>query len=301
MNNTMQSLSWFLVIGLSVVAIQAQQSPVPGDRVAGEGPGLVAAFSPKLPADMVPNPPHVTCKGDQLTITADNSTMGSVFAAVHACIGVEIALPDGSADERTYFRLGPGPTREVLDALLGSSGFDYVIESSSVVPQRIMAVVVMARTKDGPVAKDDRGATLDGNLTMTPARRAWLASRSQARPAAPAAEEPPLHPDDAAPVPPSVSEITAPVQADATASVASAPANDAPESSKEGEAAGRSSDPATPVAAVATDAALPPASMEPNEASSAAKELQNKIGEMKQMFEQRKKMNTSPAAPPVPN
>jgi len=273
-------------------------------------PGSGETFGPVVsqdPAATTPKPPQISCQGDQLAIAADNSTMGSILAGVRACTGVEIQMPNGFAEERTYTKLGPGPTREVLDALLSSTEFNYVIESSNSGSRRILTILLTTRSTDANGGKDSSSASLAANLTMTPARLAWLASRNAARPTStpiedeevtPANEEPgtSLTPENH--VPPQTNSKAAVVETDAADSRDHLQGNDAPD-----QAAGAPHAPeaTAPSDAVPSVAGPVPASPDSSEEQPAAKVLQNKINQMQQLFEERKKMIANPSAAPNPN
>jgi hypothetical protein len=272
-------------------------------------PGSGETFGPVVsldPAATTPKPPQISCQGDQLAITADNSTMGSILAGVHACTGVEIQMPNGFAEERTYTKLGPGPTREVLDALLSSTEFNYVIESSNSGQKRILTILLTTRSTDANGGKDSSGASLAENLTMTPAHRAWLASRNAARPTSAPIEDEEVAPANEAPGTSLVSENPVPPQTSKAAVVGTDAAdsrdhlqgNDAPD-----QAAGAPHAPeaTAPSNAVLSAAAPVPASPDSSEEQPAAKVLQNKINQMQQLFEERKKMIANPSATPNPN
>jgi len=316
-----------LLAALSASALVAQnlplQAPSSTDAVAETVQNEDTVPQPrKRPAEMSPKPPKVTCQGNQLTIAAENSTLASVLAAVHLCIGAEIEVPSGSAETRTYIALGPGPTRDVLDALLSSTELDFVIQSSNIAPEKIQTVLLMARTKD---TKDSKGPVPPAGLLMTPARRAWMASRNSGRPAAtpaddtdstPSGPEPALAAEKIVadkPVPDKVESaandsgnpVGTPSSADSNAS--NAPSS--PPKADEAPADSISKLPITPTSVPAQDnatatganiAATEPASgSDTSSQTPAAKELQNRISDMQNLFEQRKKMNAtqSPSTP----
>jgi len=117
---------------------RAQAATAPINSVSQEvDPASVVSTSPAQAEMAPPKAPKVTCIGDQLTISADNSTLGGVLAAVHNCTGVKVDIPEGAASSRVFEELGPGPARQVLEALLSGTELDYVIGSSSSDPQKI--------------------------------------------------------------------------------------------------------------------------------------------------------------------
>jgi hypothetical protein len=105
-------------------------------------------FSPLAPGQAQPSAPQVSYDGKQLTITADNSTLSDILAAVRARTGAEIDLPASASSERiAAVHLGPGPAREMLATLLSWTGFDYVIQASDADPLAIQSVLLAVRSK----------------------------------------------------------------------------------------------------------------------------------------------------------
>jgi len=88
-----------------------------------------APVFPKNPAELPPKPPKVSCHGDQITISADNSTLDAILFAVRGCTGAHIDVPGDAGRVRSFEELGPGPVREVLDQLLSGTPYNYVIQS----------------------------------------------------------------------------------------------------------------------------------------------------------------------------
>src|SRR5271169_3366201 len=135
---------------LSALSAGGQQT---SNAVEGTPPETSAAplsVAPVWPANMPPNPPKVTCDGENLTITAKNSTLGAVLNAIRACTGAEIDVPEDAKGERLFAELGPGPLRTVLADFLSSMDFDYVIKASPADPQKVQMVLLNPRTSDSP-------------------------------------------------------------------------------------------------------------------------------------------------------
>lgn len=296
-NETTRLLSYSLLVAFSACEMRAQQSTVPTDVVPSEGDAS-SVTPPKGSAERTPNPPRVSCQAGQLTIAADNSTLSSVLAGVRACLGVAIDMPNGSADERTYLQLGPGPTREVLDALLNSTDFNYVIQSSNSSQEKILTILLTARTKDINDGRDNRDSSLAANLTMTPARRAWLASRSAAAPAATRTDDEEHHLGEGEAVAPTALEQDAPPQVDSKTAVVGADASNPGDLSKENESPSKAPAPTAPETPAPPDAVPAAISSDPPKETPAANELQNKINQMQQLFEERKNMISNPSASP---
>src|ERR1700722_4143455 len=88
-------------------------------------------IAPRLtPEQMSPRPPQVSYLDGQLLVTADNSTLADILSAISSQTGAVIDVPPGSGGERVAGRMGPGPARDVLAALLNGSQFDYIIVAS---------------------------------------------------------------------------------------------------------------------------------------------------------------------------
>jgi hypothetical protein len=296
----------------------AQQLPAaaPSGDVATEGADAAAAVV--LPPPRHPKPPHVSCPGDQLTIKADYSLLSSVLDAVHACLGVKIALPDGFVDGPVFFEFGPGKTREVLNSLLNASDLNFVILLSPTVPEKVVTVELMARS----TGLRDTNAPPIPSGAMTPARLAWLAARNLGRgvpPADGAAVEPASndsvtaadtsadHADASQPANTSAPPESRPITAAADTSASPNPsASDASGSistaASDNIAAGSTG---TVTATAETPSTAAPA--DPSAVTPADQQFQQKITDMQQLFEQRKRLNATPAAtsdsnaPPAPN
>src|SRR5579863_990729 len=127
---------------------------------------------PKRPVELPPKPPKVTCHGDQISISADNSTLDAILAAVKGCTGAKIDIPGDSSRVRSFEELGPGPVRDVLDELLSGTPYNYVIQSSAANPLKVETVLLSMRTDDS--GKPGSGPnSISADIPMTAGRRAW--------------------------------------------------------------------------------------------------------------------------------
>jgi hypothetical protein len=124
----------------------------------------------------------VSYEDGQLTIIAENSKLGDILAAVSERMSADIELPASASDERIWVRLGPGPARRVLAALLGGTDLDYVIQASDTDPEGIQSVLLTARTKAAVVVTTGRPAS--------PAGQARGANRRNPQPNRGSAEAP---------------------------------------------------------------------------------------------------------------
>jgi hypothetical protein len=311
--SSLLSSSCVFTLALGAAHAQTRTSTVPSDPPGGTAVAAAKATSvakPRLPAEMPAMPPKVTCTGGQLTVVANNSTMASVFEAIHGCIQATIDLPSGSSSTRMFAELGPGPVNQVLQSLLSSTDLNYVIELSGSDSSKIQAVLLTARADD----KDPLGGSA---LALTPARKAWLETRRDARHTQEESDgsQPNGSPistadaSDAAPVlspiqdTPTVAGNAKPDAAPGTALAqpdATAPAGVAGTTGNNVTPSGNANTPPTdPNANPAADpnAAAPP---DPTTASPADKETQEKITNMEQLFEKRKQMIQTPPSTPKP-
>lgn len=295
-NNANRLLFLGLVVANCAPACRAQETPV--SVVEATQPAsreTATTLSPTFPEMTPPKPPKVTCVGDQLTISADNSTLGSVLSAVHACIGVEIDIPESASGSRVFEELGPGPARQVLETLLSGTNFNFAIGSSATNPERIDAVLLIERPVETANAHEPAA-----DRPLSALRRAWLQSRQNR-----AASLPPdvNHPAaDETPSTPETEDSATALAADANAGPAQAPATDASSPAavvapaiEAPSSPGDSTAPAAPITPTTESASTPSPSSDPNAGT------EQKIGEMQQLFQQRRLMNQNQNQSPGQN
>jgi hypothetical protein len=272
----MRRISWGLVCALSLVAAGAQDinAKDTGEATGAPSPSVqIARLAP-------PNAPKITCAKDNLTISANNSTIEGVLAALRSCLGIKVDIPEGATGGRLFEDIGPGPARQVLESLLSGTDFDYVIGSSDEHPENVSSVILLTRTTDTTA----NNIPLD--RTLTPARRAWMQSRQNARPNAPTNEESSAVADD-----PSDSQaVNEPVTTPASSNSASGSQTPASEPAPPAaEAPVPVADSVPMPATAAQPASTSPASTSANQDKSTAE----RISDMQQMFKQRSLMNQS--------
>src|SRR5277367_925029 len=119
----------------------AASQPAQGQAAAESAPATPPPTLAELPA----SPPEVSFQGGELTITAQNSTLGDILKAVRAQTGATIELP-GNASERAAGHFGPAPARDVLTSLLNGSHFNYLLLGSSTDPSALDRVILMAKS-----------------------------------------------------------------------------------------------------------------------------------------------------------
>jgi hypothetical protein len=158
------------ILAVSALSACGQESARVTEGTLPRIRAVPASSAPRTPEQMPPEPPKVTCNGGRLTISAQNSTLGSVLDAVHACTGAEIVVPAGAAAERLFAELGPGPVRTVLTDLLSSTDFNYAIQASPSDQQTVQTVLLSRRASDSQTE-------LASNGNVPPNWREWLESQ----------------------------------------------------------------------------------------------------------------------------
>lgn len=94
---------------------------------------------------------EVTYLDGQLTITGRNSSLAEILSAVCAQTGVAVELPPGADSDRVASRMGPGPVREVLAALLNGSSFDYIMTGPTSDPASVDHIILIPRPDQSDV------------------------------------------------------------------------------------------------------------------------------------------------------
>jgi hypothetical protein len=115
-----------LVLG-STVGVRAQNLP---------------GASPAVSAQPASSVPKVTYVNGQLTIRAQDVSLGDVLRAVSVKTGAVIEFPVDRAQEHLFANAGPGPVREVLATLLNGSRFNYVMLASPANPGILQRMIL---------------------------------------------------------------------------------------------------------------------------------------------------------------
>jgi hypothetical protein len=97
------------------------------------------------PEQMPAQQPQVIYSGEQLTITAPNSTLGDVLRGVRRMTGATLEIP-GNATERVVGKFGPGSPRDVLASLLNGTHFNYVLLGSATNPNALDRVILTSKS-----------------------------------------------------------------------------------------------------------------------------------------------------------
>jgi len=144
--------------------------PEPVAAPAPPPPPLTLAQKPAVP-------PQVQYQNGQLTITAENSTLGDILRAVQKQTGTAIEIP-GNATERVVLHVGPAATHDVLVTLLDGSSFNYVIVGSPTDPNAVTRVVLSPKPAGGAEVASTAGPGQPPPMPAGPAQP--FAGRSRA-------------------------------------------------------------------------------------------------------------------------
>lgn len=154
---------------LSSLADAAAQQPAERKRPAKPQPAApdpqpVLPPPPPTLAQMPATPPYVSFRNGQLTIIAQNSTLGDILRAVRAQTGAAVEIP-GNANERVVTQLGPGPARDVLASLLNGSHFNYVMLGSASNPAMVERIILTSKAGEESDASQP-GHNASGRATL---------------------------------------------------------------------------------------------------------------------------------------
>jgi type II secretory pathway component GspD/PulD (secretin) len=141
------------VTGLPALASNNARKVVPPKAPAQEPAQPVAIPEPPPTPEHSPaSPPQVTMNGGQLSIVAENSTLGDVLSAVRKLTGAGVEVPSAANNERVAVQLGPGNPSQVLQELFAGSKFNYIILGSPDSTTAIQKIILTARTAGGASA-----------------------------------------------------------------------------------------------------------------------------------------------------
>jgi hypothetical protein len=132
-----------------------RKKPTPAKKEQpAPAPAIVEIPPAELTLEQKPAvPPTVTYQNKQLTIVAENSTLGDVLRAVKAQTGASIDLP-ANTNARVVTNLGPGPSRDVLVHLLNGTLFNYVLLGTVNDPAAVGKIILIPK----PVGNEAQAA-----------------------------------------------------------------------------------------------------------------------------------------------
>jgi hypothetical protein len=256
-------------------------SPASAPAAEPAQPAPVAAVV--VPPEAPLTPPKVTCAGDELTISANNSTLSSVLNEVRRCMGTKIDIPSEAGAKRLFDKIGPGKASQVLDVLLSNTGYNYIIGASPSNEDKIESIVLLSRSNDA-----NAPAQVEDTRTGSNSRRAFAQMHNASIP------HPMTEADEAAAS--GLGKVKEPS--------AAAPAENATPAPADGQqpATDPNQKPAGAAPAQADNSATPPAPPDPpadnNNYNTKPKTTEQQIVNMQQMFELRKQMTQQQSQPP---
>jgi hypothetical protein len=276
----MRNFCLMLFASSAVSLAQVQEAGPATNGGNDHQPPAALESSPKSPIGMPAEPLRVVCKGNELTVAANNSTLGSILNAVQKCTGAKFDIPNGAGEIRFFDTIGPLPVREVLSTLLTATGYNFVIQSSDSEPGKVESVLLMT----GAVGSADTA----GDRSLTPARRAFLKMRQDALTEAGITDDSSSSTPAESPVPTAVQPSTAGTDGAAPGANTSSDANQAATASPSTAAPAENATSNIPSPAPA----IAPPPSQPNT-------VEDQITNMQQMFEQRRQMmQPQPSTPP---
>jgi hypothetical protein len=125
-------------------AAAAMQLPASQQPALPVAPAASAAQTYQVPAsaELRPaNAPKISYSGGHLKIIADNSSLADILNALQTTTGAKLegSQPDA---ERVFGQFGPGSPRQVLDALLAGSRYDFILLGSIEDPSNVQRIVL---------------------------------------------------------------------------------------------------------------------------------------------------------------
>jgi hypothetical protein len=148
----------FLMLSAASSAQEGSAQPVAVPHKKAVKAKKVVPEPPPPPAPPPPPPtleqmpaqaPQVHYSRGQLTIVAENSTLSDILRAVKAQTGATVEVPP-NATERVVARLGPGPARDILAALLNGTHFNYVMLGSPLHPDSVDRLILTSKSGGVP-------------------------------------------------------------------------------------------------------------------------------------------------------
>lgn len=272
--NRTRALCLMLLTWSAFSLLRAQDSQPALSGVVAPAP-TTSDSSSKAPAGDPAPRLKVVCKGNQLTVAANNSTLASILNEVQKCTGAKIDIPGDAAEIRFFDTIGPLPIQEGLSVLLTASGYNFVIQSSESNPDKVEAVLLMARATS-PAADPVN----DRPLTAT--RRVFQKMRQDALTEAGIKDE--NEPAETS---------TAPAAPSPTASAENAPVNAVSSDGPQGAT------PSSPAPVHQENASASTQAPDSASTPSQGKTVEDQITNMEQMFAQRRQMMQTP--PPSPH
>lgn len=119
----------------------------------------------------------VTFQNGLLSVHSDRGNLAEVLNEIHNRTGAEIAVPSGAEQEPAFVDLGPAPAKEVLNALLQGTPYNFILIGSSSDPNAIERVLLsnkgtdmvvdVGNSSNGAPQSDVPPTTIGGRLIPT--------------------------------------------------------------------------------------------------------------------------------------
>ena len=113
-----------------------------GKKAAPAPPVVETPAPPPTLEQSPPTAPQVNYSNGQLTVVAQNATLSQVLRSVQSLTGASVEMPSGVSSERVVGQFGPGRPRDVLNALLNGSKFNYIILGVNGDPGAVQKVIL---------------------------------------------------------------------------------------------------------------------------------------------------------------
>jgi hypothetical protein len=155
----MRSAAAFLVLGGGLAF--AQSSMLPATRPTSDSLPTAVSASALTKTERAAHRAEVVFAANQLTITANNSSLNQILREISKQSGMKIT--GGVTDERVYGQYGPGPAADVLASLLEGTGSNMLFsETSSVGPSEL---ILTTRT-GGPTPPNPNAPGFDDEIEV---------------------------------------------------------------------------------------------------------------------------------------
>ncbi|HLJ88588.1 MAG TPA: hypothetical protein VKZ53_17340 [Candidatus Angelobacter sp.] len=115
--------------------------PQPAPALNSAPPSAAELLSEKPPL-----PPKITFAQGQLTIVANNSTLGDVIGGFCKATGAKQEGDVGAATERVFGQFGPDVPAAVLDALLKGSSYGFIAVGDPDDPGSVKQLILLSRS-----------------------------------------------------------------------------------------------------------------------------------------------------------
>jgi len=183
---------------LTVMPLHAQSQPTlaPPASTLPATPPTMTPPAPEVPLTPAQSPPKratISYTGDQLTVTASNSSLNQILREVARQTGIKIT--GGVAEERVFGDYGPGLPAEVLGKLLDGTASNVLFVANT--GDQPAELILTPRT-GGPSPPNPNAARFDDNadddsqrLPLPPEAQTQTSPASQSTPATPGPASPP--------------------------------------------------------------------------------------------------------------